>query len=136
MNVVLKTGRRAATFLAIAYLALMITPRASAVPTTELLRVEQNATFQGVCCFSWLDTVRINEPAVVAPVIVTFSTDYQATGIFFAGLSVNGQPCKFFGSGTLLPFGIADGSGDFNSNTFQWLINPSDSVRPSHLFDH
>jgi len=70
-----KTATMAVMALAIATLALTITPKASAVPASELLRVEQNTTFQGLCCFSWLDKVRISEPAAVAPVMVTFSTD-------------------------------------------------------------
>jgi hypothetical protein len=128
MNTVLKTARQAALCMVVACLAMMVTPKASAVPASELLRVEQNTNFQGLCCFTWLDKVRISEPTVVAPLLVTFSTDYQATDIFFVGLSLNGRPCQFFGSGTLLPFGVGDGSGDFSSDTFQWFIQPSDGL--------
>jgi hypothetical protein len=128
MNGVSKTARQAALCMVVSCLAMMATPKASAVPTSELLRVEQSTNFQGVCCFSWQDKVRISEASTVAPVIVTFSTDYQATDIFFVGLSVNGRPCQFFGSGTLLPFGVGDGSGDFSADTFQWFIQPSDGL--------
>lgn len=41
--------------LAVACLAMLLAPMASAVTAKELLRVEQNQAFQGLCCFSWLE---------------------------------------------------------------------------------
>jgi len=110
------------------YLAIMLTPPASAVTKKELLRVEHNQAFQGLCCFSWSESVTVTEPSTVAPVIVTWSTDYQATGAFLIALSVNGGPCRFFGPGSIQPFGKGDGSGFFDSHYFQWLISPSDGL--------
>src|SRR5437764_196807 len=80
----------------------LLTP-ASAVSKGELLRVQQNQPFQGACCFSWLEKVSVNEPSTVAPVVVTWSTDYQASGFFFAGISLNGGVCQFYGSEVLAP---------------------------------
>jgi len=110
-------------------LAMLLTPTASAVAGKELLRVEQNQAFQGICCFSWPESVQVTEPSKVMPVVVTWSTDYQATGPFLAGLSVNGKPCKFLGSASIQPFGPGDGSGPFESRYFQWTILPDDGLR-------
>jgi hypothetical protein len=114
--------------LSAACLVTLFMPTASAVTAKELLRVEQNQAFQGLCCFSWLESVHATEPATVVPVIVTWSTDYQATGPFLAGLSVNGRPCKFFGSASIQPFGRGDGSGPFESRLFQWFILPGEGL--------
>jgi len=110
-------------------LVMLLTPTASAVAGKELLRVEQNQAFQGICCFSWPESVQVTEPSKVMPVVVTWSTDYQATGPFLVGLSVNGKPCKFFGSASIQPFGPGDGSGPFESRYFQWNILPGDGLR-------
>ena len=114
--------------LSAACLTTLLMPTASAVTPKELLRIEQNQAFQGACCFSWLETVQVTEPATVVPVIVTWSTDYQATGPFLAGLSVNGHPCKFFGSGSIQPFGRGDGGGPFESRFFQWFVLPGEGL--------
>ena len=106
----------------------MLTPTASAVTNKEFLRVEHNQAFQGLCCFSWLESVSATEPPTVVPVIVVWSTDYQATGAFLVTLSVNGGPCHFFGPGSIQPFGRGDGGGFFDSYYFQWLISPSDGL--------
>ena len=62
------------------------------------------------------------------PVIVTWSTDYQATDTFLVGLSLNGVACTLFGPAWFQPFRQADRSGDFDSRAFQWTILPSDSL--------
>jgi len=115
-------------FLSVVCLGTLVIPTASAVSSKELLRVQQNQAFQGFCCFSWLESVRVTEPSTVAPVIVTWSTDYQATDTFIAGLSVNGGTCTLFGPAWVQPFRQADGSGSFDSRYFQWVILPSDGL--------
>jgi len=121
--------------LSVVCLAALLAPTASAVNKKELLRVEQNQSFQGLCCFTWLESVRVTEPATLVPVIVTWSTDYQATGVFLAGLSVNGKPCRLFGPASIQPFGRGDGSGSSDSHFFQWLLSPSDGlVRGTNTF--
>ena len=114
--------------LSLVCLATLLTPTASAVTPKEILRVEQNQLFEGLCCFSWLESVSATEPYTVVPVIVTWSTDYQATDTFIAGLSVNGGPCTLFGPAWFQPFQLADGSGSFDSRYFQWVILPSDGL--------
>jgi len=109
-------------------LAILVTPNASAVTPKEVLRIEHNQTFQGFCCFSWFEAVQVIEPSSVIPVLVTWSTDYQATGPFLVGLSVNGGFCNFFGSGSIEPFGKGDGTGASDSRTFQWFILPDEGL--------
>ena len=131
MKILATITSRTALGMVIACLAMMVTTKASAVTPKEVLRVERNSPFQGLCCFSWLEKVSVTEPDKIVPVIVTWSTDYQSTGDFFAGISVNGGPCKFLGSGSLEKFtttGRADGSGQFESRTLQWLVLPSDGL--------
>src|SRR5262252_2872827 len=98
-----KVMKRWLACLAVAAVGVLLVPTASAVSPTELLRVEQNESFQGACCFSWLEKVKVNEPTNVVPVVVTLSTDYQATGFFYVGISLNGGVCQFYGSGVLAP---------------------------------
>ena len=124
----LKPLKRLALCWSVFCLALMLTPAASAVTNKELLRVEHNQAFQGLCCFSWSESVAVSEPSTVAPVIVTWSTDYQATGSFLVALSVNGGPCRFLGPAWINPFGRGDGGGFFESHYIQWLISPSDGL--------
>jgi len=115
-------------FLTIACLTLALQTPAFAVSKNELLRVEQNQSFQGGCCFSWLEKVTVNEPATVVPVIVTWSTDYQATGYFYIGVSLNGGVCQFYGASVLTPTSSFDNF--FDSQTTQWVILPGDGLIP------
>jgi len=112
--------------LAVICPVIALAPTASAVQTNELLRVEQNQSFQGGCCFSWLETVKVTEPAHVVPVTVTWSGDYQATGYFFIGFSINGGVCNFYGSLALAPTGNFENF--FDSHTLQVVIEPSDGL--------
>jgi len=113
-------------FLVVAAMMLAALTSAFAVSKNEVLRVEQNASFQGLCCFTWLEHVSVNEPAAVVPAIVTWSTDYQATGYFFTGLSLNGGPCQFYGSAVLAPVARLDGF--FDSQATQSVIFPGDGL--------
>jgi len=123
-----KMMKRWLACVAVAAVGVLLVPTASAVSPTELLRVEQNQSFQGACCFSWLEKVKITEPASVVPVVVTLSTDYQATGFFFIGISLNGGICQFYGSSVLAPTSSFDNF--FDSQTHQWVIMPGDGLVP------
>ena len=114
--------------LSLVFLTALLNETASAVTSKEVLRVQQNQRFQGLFGFSWLESVHVTEPSTIAPVIVTWSTDYQATGVFLAGLSVNGGPCTLYGPAWFQPFGKADGSGPFESNYLQWIVLPTDGL--------
>lgn len=126
MKILARIASRTALGMVIACLAIMVTTKASAVTPKEVLRVETNSSFQGLCCFSLLEKVSVTEPDTIVPVIVTWSTDYQANGIFLAGLSVNGGPCQFFGSGSVAATSSFDNF--FDSQTFEWFIQPSEGL--------
>ena len=49
------SGKLCLLCLSAVCLAMLLPPTASAVSTRELLRVEQNQAFQGLCRFSWLE---------------------------------------------------------------------------------
>jgi hypothetical protein len=127
-----KQWNRIVLCLAVACVAALMARNASAVATKQLFRATHNQAFQGLCCFSFLESVQVQEPPTPVPVIVTWSTDYQATGTFLVELSLNGSTCRFFGPGSIQPFGVGDGSGRFESRYFQWLISPSDGLLPGN----
>ena len=97
---------------------------AFAVPPSEVVRKETNETFTGQCCFSWSETVTVTEPKSLVPVVVTFSTDFVATGLIQVGVAINGHPC--------LNNDDIDGStpadGTFNSRTYQFILLPNDGL--------
>lgn len=124
----MRQRHRTFLFLTIAGLLLAVQTPAFAVSKNELLRVQQNASFQGSCCFSWLEKVSVTEPATVVPVIVTWSGDYQATGFFYVGISLNGGVCQFYGSLALSPTSSFDNF--FDSRTMQEVILPGDGLLP------
>jgi hypothetical protein len=90
--------------------------RASAINPKQVIHDTSSRTFNGICCFSWRDTVQVTEPTVVVPVVVTWSMVYQSQAAFFVGLSVNGGPCTFYGSGELPAY------VPYRSTTFSWVI--------------
>ena len=96
---------------------------AFAVPANQTLRVQKAQTFTGLCCFSWGETVKINEPNLVVPVIVTWSSDYVANAQMFVGISLNGLPCAFYGSGQIPPY-----LSSYSARTVQLVIYPSDGL--------
>lgn len=115
-------------FLTIAGLTMAMQTPAFAVSKNEILRVETNQSFQGACCFSWLEKVSVTEPATPVPVIVTWSGDYQTTGYFYVGVSLNGGVCQFYGSLLLSPTPSFDNF--FDSRTMQEVILPGDGLVP------
>ena len=97
---------------------------AFAVPKAQVLRISDGATHTGRCCSSWDDSVRVNEPDNLVPVVVTWNTDYRAASPFLAGLSLNGGPCTFYGARFIPSFTSNDET--LASITFQWVIMPGD----------
>jgi len=55
---------------------LVVASNAFAVPQKQLLTVTINQTFTGACCFSWGETVSVNEGTKLTPVTVRFATDF------------------------------------------------------------
>jgi hypothetical protein len=88
-------------------------------------------TLTGACCFAWGETVSLTEPATVVPVIVTFSSDYQATLEGQVGLSLNGGSCNlFYGPNRLPEFtGGSGGAGPYAHIDYQWVIRPTDGLK-------
>jgi ABC-type phosphate transport system substrate-binding protein len=101
---------------------------AFSVPRGQLLRTHSQANHIGKCCFSWGDTINVKESSTVVPVVVTWASDYQSNAGFFAGLMVNGGACQFYGAGSVPLFDPSDGT--FTSRAYQWIILPSDGLRP------
>src|ERR1700723_324815 len=105
---------------------------AFAVPVAQVFRYTNSpVTFTGVCCSFWGESVSITEPKAVAPVLVTFNADYQASAEGNAGISLNGGSCNiFFGSNRLPEFNLGSGgNGSFGNARYQWGINPSDGLK-------
>jgi len=106
-------------------MAMMWTAQpAAAVPANQILKILPDRTITGKCCFLWGETVTINEPAAVAPVIVTFSTDYLESGNFVVELSLNNRPCQAFGPNDI----ELELDGQARSHLFEWIIYPEDGL--------
>jgi hypothetical protein len=102
---------------------------ALAVPPSQVARIMTGQTIAAKCCVPFGPTVRVTEPITVAPVIVTWSSDYILGNTVQFALSVNGGPCLFYGSSVavepVLPAGTVSA---FISGTFQWIVFPSDGL--------
>jgi hypothetical protein len=105
---------------------------AVAIPNAQIFRYTGSpVTLKGACCSNWNETVSITESATVVPVVVTFSTDYQASLEGQVGLSLNGGSCDlFFGPNRLPEFTLGSGgSGPFAHVDYQWVIRPADGLK-------
>jgi len=97
---------------------------ALAVPKAQVLREVAGGPHTGRCCSVWDESIRVNEPETVVPIVVTWSTQYQSNAPFLAGLSLNGGPCTFFGPPSVPSYASSDDT--YASMTFQWVIMPGD----------
>jgi hypothetical protein len=66
---------------------------AFAVPTKQIARSLTPKTISAKCCVLFGPAVSITEPSAVAPVIVTWNSDYSINDEFRIGLSLNGGSC-------------------------------------------
>lgn len=107
--------------IAVTSVSVLAAPPKSSVLRVTLLDVPHT----GLCCSSWDESVSVIEPDRLVPIVVTWSTDYQATAPFYAGLRVNGGPCTFDGPANLPAF-VPDDGTSYTSETFQWVIMPGD----------
>jgi hypothetical protein len=82
-------------------------------------------THVGQCCTNWADPITITEPYKLAPIIVTWSLDYQANAPVIVGLRVNDGPCGSYGPGFIQKFEPETGYS-YAPATFQWVIMPGD----------
>jgi hypothetical protein len=104
-----------------------------AISPAQVARTEAVQTIIAPClpddCVAFQPTVRLNEPATVTPVIVTWSADYNSNGTSVIELSVNGKPCAAYGPFVLQePQLIAGSSSITVSGTHQWVVLPSDGL--------
>jgi len=90
-----------------------------------ILRSTADGTYTGPCCSRWDESVTVDEPRNLVPIVVTWSTDYQSNAPFIVGLSLNGGPCVMYGSGSLTAQNPDDGMY-LAPATFQWVILPGD----------
>jgi hypothetical protein len=130
MKISLITNRKLLC-LAIICLVIGMASKAHAVSQRQLLRVLENQTITGKCCFSWNETVSVQEPVKLVPVVVTWSTDFIIFGAQYlvAGISLNGGPCQFFGPAAFQqPINIVEGLNT-DTRTFDWIIQPTDGLR-------
>jgi hypothetical protein len=130
MPMVSETTKRKVFCLAIICLVVGMASSAYAVPPGQLVRnLGPGQVFAGQCCASWNETVSIQEPAKIAPVVVTWSTDFflQSGMYIVVGLSLNNGPCQFFGpSGFQEPLSVDNES---DSRAFQWVVLPIDGLQ-------
>jgi hypothetical protein len=98
----------------------------AATKSGRTLRViEQGATYPGLCCNVWTDSIEVRQPEKPVPMIVTWSTDYRSTGPMLLGLRLNNGPCAFYGPAHL-PAAAPANELLYASTTFQWVIMPGD----------
>ena len=108
---------------------------ASAVPPTQVAIDRIGHSFTTLCCINLGPKVKVTEPTAITPVVVTWSTDYQAQDEFHVGLSVNEGPCVTYGPTVAPSFSVVGGSG-FASMTYQWVVLPSDGlIRGTNTFE-
>ena len=125
MKMLFQLNKRSA-IMAIAAMVLAGSMSAQTAPKPPVVRVTSGITEMGRCCFDWSDlSVRIVEPEHMVPIVVTWSTDYQANAPFYSGLRVNEGPCAFNGPMYMPTFVPEDGLG-YTTRTVQWLFLPGD----------
>jgi hypothetical protein len=133
MKTFLKADKRNSVFAAtLACVILAGSICAIAITGTQIFRYTGSpVTLTGACCSSWNEAVSITEPTTVVPVLVTFSTDYQASLEGQVGLSLNGGSCDlFFGPNRLPEFtGGSGGAGPFAHVDYQWVVRPVDGLK-------
>lgn len=116
------TNKHVVHLVALAGLVVAVAVSAYAVSSKQVLRKLTLRSITGPCCALIGETVQVTEGRNVSPVVVTFSADYNSTGPYFVGLSVNLQSCNFYGAREL------PASSNFANATYQWVIFPSDGL--------
>jgi hypothetical protein len=130
MNTLSKANKSNALLVAaLACMMLAGSMSAFAVPASQVARVTTPKTMTVQCCVAFGPTVSLTEPTAVAPVIVTWASDYAVAGTVQFALSVNGGPCLFYGNSVGPQFALGPQSVSvYVSGSFQWLVFPSDGL--------
>jgi hypothetical protein len=117
-------NRRVAFFGVLIFMLAAASISALAQQRTQVLREVAGGYHTGMCCSTWDEFVIMHETGSAVPIIVTWSTEYQANAPFLVGLSLNGGYCTFFGPGSIPAFSSTDDT--LTSMSFQWVIMPGD----------
>ena len=129
MNVFTRFNQRGVRALA-ALVFIIATAAGSAMAANKsVLRSDADGTYTGRCCARWDESVTVFEPTAMVPVVVTWSTDYQANAPFIVGLSLNGGACTLFGPASMTPHNPAN--SHLAPAMYQWVVLPGDyGLRP------
>jgi len=122
MQIISKSVKQRLAGLAVVLAIMGAATLAHAIPINQVLRKGDIPTFTGKCCFSFDQTVTVTEPATITPVVVSFSTDYQANDVISVGIAVNGHPCQ----DTYDVSGF--GPSYFRARALEWVVLPSDGL--------
>jgi len=117
-------SRRVALLGVLIFMIAAASISALAQQRTQVLRDVAGGYHTGMCCSSWDQSVTIRETDTPAPIVVTWSAEYQANAPFHVGLSLNGGFCTYFGPGSIPAFSSTDNT--LTSMSFQWVIMPGD----------
>jgi hypothetical protein len=129
MKTLSKLTQPSVAFVGALALVLMMAPVSSyATVSGQVARNLFITTTTAECCVVLGPTVKVNEPATVVPVIVTWSADYIVFDTVQFALSLNSGPCLFYGPSVANLFASGTASS-FISGTFQWVILPSDGLK-------
>jgi hypothetical protein len=116
------------SMIAFVVCVLVAAVAAFATPGPQLARHTTPITVTGPCCQNIADeSVKITEPATLAPVILTWSMEYVSTGPFAVGVSINGGGCGDYGP-EYLPQKTAVTGIPFFPTAIQWIIVPQDGL--------
>jgi hypothetical protein len=106
-------------------LATSIAARAATNSGGNLRLIEQGATYTGLCCKVWTDSIEVMQPEKQVPMVVTWSTDYRSDGPMLLGLRLNTGASRFYGPAHL-PAAAPANELLYASATLQWVIMPGD----------
>jgi len=135
-NLMKATSKITKSLLFAAILACLTVVESGSAFAQQVFRTDQAHIFKNTCpggngCANWGETVSIDEPATVEPVVVIWSARYFANtaDAYFAGLDVNGTGCQIAVYGPSDLDDIATNPlGHLLTVTFQWVVLPSDGV--------
>ena len=125
MNGIARINKPGIRFFAALLFTIAMACGSAMAANKGILRSNADGTYTGPCCSRWDESVTVNEPGTLVPIVVTWSTDYQSNAPFLVGLSLNGGACVLFGPASMTAQNPSDGMY-LASATYQWVILPGD----------
>jgi len=125
MNVISRINKQKIRLLAALIFTVAMACGSAMAADNGILRSNTDGTYTGLCCSRWDESVTVHEPSALAPIVVTWSTDYQSNAPFIIGLSLNGGPCVMYGAGSVTAQSPPEGTY-LASASYQWVILPGD----------